>query len=50
MRLPKQHIAMPELIKELNVPPERRTKRACKKMAGALHAFIRSIPAFKVGQ
>ena len=45
-----EYITIPELTKELLVPPAERTGYACKKMAGALYAFIRSIAAFKVGQ
>ena len=48
--MPRDHITIPELIKELKVPPEKRTESVCKKMAGALYAFIKSIPEFKEGQ
>ena len=50
LRMPRQYITMPELIKELKVPPKKRTERACKNMASALYAFIRQINEFKVGQ
>ena len=40
---------MPELVKKLAVPPEKRTNYDCKLIAGALHVFISSLAEFKEG-
>lgn len=40
---------MPELVKKLGVPPEKRTNYDCKLIANALLAFISSIAEFKDG-
>ena len=44
-----EHIAIPELVKKLVVPPGKRTEDDCELMAGALHVFISSLPAFNEG-
>ena len=40
---------MPELVKKLAVPPEKRANDDCELIAGALHVFISSIAEFGEG-
>ena len=43
------HITIPELVKKLAVPPEKRTNYECGLIADALYVFISSIAPFKEG-
>ena len=43
------HITIPELVKKLAVPPEKRTNYDCGLIADALYVFISSIDPFKEG-
>ena len=43
------HITIPELVKKLAVPPEKRTNYDCELMADALYVFISSIAPFNEG-
>ena len=43
------HITMPELVKKLVVPPEKRTSDDCELIASALYVFILSIAEFEDG-
>merc|ERR1719174_2895117 len=45
----KGHITICELVKSLIVPPRKRTDEDCRSMAGALHAFVSSMDAWKDG-